>query len=85
MHCDIRNLGGDWLGCEKMAMTNPEFIAQRRERDRLIDLRAKEKGRGDIAWPTCFSCHYDVVAHYGEDYPTAHISGCPNCHRSFCD
>ncbi len=30
-------------------------------------------------------CGFDLVAHYGEDYPTADITGCPECNSSYCD
>jgi len=30
-------------------------------------------------------CGFDLVAFYAEDYPTAPITGCPECGSSFCD
>lgn len=30
-------------------------------------------------------CNYDLVAHYGDEYPTAMITGCPHCGSSYCD
>lgn len=30
-------------------------------------------------------CGFDLVAHFGEEYPTAFITGCPECGSSFCD
>lgn len=33
----------------------------------------------------CFHCRGDLVAHHGEKYPTAYITGCPFCHYSYCE
>jgi hypothetical protein len=30
-------------------------------------------------------CLFDLVAHYGDQYPTAFITGCPECGSSYCD
>jgi len=30
-------------------------------------------------------CGFDLVAHYGESYPTEMITGCPKCGSSYCD
>lgn len=41
----------------------------------------------DFAPPNgrCFHCRRDLVAEYGEKYPTAYITGCPLCHYSYCE
>lgn len=33
----------------------------------------------------CWSCGGDLVAYYGEAWATAQPTGCPLCHRSYCD
>ena len=33
----------------------------------------------------CWSCHEDIIPHYGNNWPVAKITGCPICHRSYCD
>jgi len=30
-------------------------------------------------------CNFDLVAHFGESYPTEFITGCPSCGSSFTD
>lgn len=30
-------------------------------------------------------CGFDLVAHFGDAYPTAFITGCPHCGSSYCD
>ncbi len=30
-------------------------------------------------------CNYDLVAHYGDSYPTADITRCPKCSSSYTD
>jgi hypothetical protein len=30
-------------------------------------------------------CKCDLVAYYGEEYPKAMITGCPECGASYCD
>ena len=55
------------------------------ERQVLIDRRNKEFTSVDFAFPRCGSCGNDTVAEYGEQYPTAWITGCNKCGRSWCD
>lgn len=33
----------------------------------------------------CYVCGHDFVDECGERFPTAFITGCPKCHRSYCD
>lgn len=35
----------------------------------------------------CYACSHDLVAHYGADRIAAglNVTGCPKCHRSYCD
>lgn len=33
----------------------------------------------------CWSCSTYLVAIYGRTYATQHVTGCPQCHRSYCD
>lgn len=59
-------------------------------REELIARRRKEFRVAHPDWPDfshhqCWECGNDTVADYGDDYPTATITGCRNCHRSWCD
>ncbi len=59
------------------------------ERIVLINRRRTEfpvahPGMPDFAYDHC-SCGCDLVERYGDKYPTAAITGCPNCGRSWCD
>jgi hypothetical protein len=68
-------------------MNRPKLTDEKR--DELIARRRKEFSAANPGWPDfshhrC-SCGHDTVSDYGEDYPTATITGCRNCHRSWCD
>lgn len=56
-------------------------------RAELMEARNREYNdpTPDFAFAMCPSCGNDTVAEYGERYPTAVITGCNKCHRSWCD
>lgn len=60
------------------------------ERQKLLRAQAelcRTKGSPHFAPSTgyCWKCSADLVAIYGEAYATQHVTGCPQCHRSYCD
>lgn len=64
----------------------PEQRAELIER-RKTEFPAKYPGCCDFAPETgSCECGADLVAIWGRTcYPTAWITGCPSCHRSYCD
>lgn len=58
-------------------------------RDDLIAQRRKNKpGIWDDFMPHdgyCTRCRADIVAVYGERWPTVDPSGCPKCGKSYCE
>lgn len=67
-------------------MTDVTKTMKPAEREALIQKRNQHyAGRYDFAAAKCWACGYDLVAHYGDEYVTKWISGCPACHRSFVD
>lgn len=71
------------MGQEQLAQKQPLTFEQRRE---LIVRRHLEfTGACDFAFDRCLQCGNDTVAEYGEKYPTAYITGCNKCYRSWCD
>lgn len=65
-------------------MDAAKLTPERREelrRDRLIMVPydfAPQTG-------TCWTCKTDLIAHYGDRWPRAIVTGCPKCCRSYCD
>lgn len=59
------------------------------ERDRLLGLRRANRDAFVIDFSPCsgicWSCGTDLVEYFGDKYETVWISGCPKCHRSYCD
>ena len=33
----------------------------------------------------CYSCRADLIEYFGDRWSTAIVTGCPKCHRSYCD
>jgi hypothetical protein len=56
-------------------------------RRRKVEYAAANPGCPDFSYNTgeCRQCGADLVAYYGDKYPTVMITGCPRCHSSYCD
>lgn len=59
-----------------------ELVARRK-----VEFAAKYPGDPDFAPHTgyCWSCGADLVELEGDNWPTAFVTGCWKCHRSYCD
>jgi hypothetical protein len=60
-----------------MSKSRAELMEERRKANHEMDfcpIRA-----------SCPRCGCDLVAYYGDKFPTETITGCPKCHRSYCD
>lgn len=53
----------------------------------LMDERAAKGPSPDFAPVNgiCYSCRRNLIEHYGPKWETKYITGCPFCHRSYCD
>lgn len=61
------------------ALTRDDLITQR---------RANKPGIWDDFMPKdgyCTRCRADLVSLFGDRWATANISGCPKCHKSYCE
>ena len=58
------------------------------ERAALVERRKMEFQHNPDFCPAdgiCWSCKTDLVERYGDRFPRIYISGCPVCHRSYCE
>jgi hypothetical protein len=54
---------------------------------RKTEYKEKHPGAPDFSFDSGYCCHCraDLVEQHGENYPTAFVTGCRKCHRSYCD
>jgi len=75
---------------EAFAARRAELLALRRTEYPKIDSMDFAPSKGfcihrNIHKPSEPRCNFDLVAHFGDSYPTAFITGCPSCGSSFCE